>query len=123
MSSTRPAINPALTDWTGPLGLPDFTAFGDDDFSAAFDAALAADLTDVDAVVNQHDVPTIDNTLKKLQLSGKDLDRVSAIFWLRAGAHTNDTIQALERVIAPKMSRHSSLIMMNPLLFARRLAF
>ncbi|PSH66648.1 peptidase M3 [Phyllobacterium brassicacearum] len=119
MSSTKTAINPALTEWTGPLGLPDFTAFSDDDFAAAFDAALASDLADIDAIVNHHEVSTVDNTLKALQLSGKDLDRVSAIFWLRAGAHTNDAIQALERVIAPKMSRHSSSIMMNPLLFSR----
>jgi peptidyl-dipeptidase Dcp len=119
MSSTKPAINTALTEWTGPLGLPDFTAFTDDDFAAAFDAALASDLADIDAIVNDSEVPTIDNTLKALQLSGKQLDHVSAIFWLLAGAHTNDKIQALERVIAPKMSRHSSSIMMNPLLFAR----
>eukprot|EP01132_Coremiostelium_polycephalum_P001663 gene1663-2087_t len=119
MSSQKPAINPALTDWTGPLGLPDFTAFTDDDFAPAFDAALAADLADVDAIINHHEAPTIDNTLKALQLSGEGLNRVSSIFWMRAGANTNDTIQALERVIAPKMSRHYSSIMMNPQLFAR----
>ncbi|SDP37918.1 peptidyl-dipeptidase Dcp Metallo peptidase. MEROPS family M03A [Phyllobacterium sp. YR620] len=119
MSTQKPAFNHALTNWTGPLGLPDFTAFNDDDFAAAFDAALISDLADIDAIVTHPEAPTIDNTLKALQLSGKDLDHVSAIFWLRAGAHTNDTIQALERVIAPKMSRHASSIMMNPHLFAR----
>jgi peptidyl-dipeptidase Dcp len=119
MSTQKTAINPALTDWTGPLGLPDFTAFTDDDFASTFDAALASDLADVEAIVNHHEAPTIENTLKALQLSGQALDRVSSIFWLRAGAHTNDIIQALERVIAPKMSRHYSSIMMDPRLFAR----
>ena len=47
------------------------------------------------------------------------LDRVSSIFWCRAGANTNDTIQALERDISPKMSRHFSAISMNEKLFAR----
>ncbi len=44
---------------------------------------------------------------------------ISSIFWCRAGAHTNDTIQAMEREVAPKMSRHFSAISMNEKLFAR----
>ena len=44
---------------------------------------------------------------------------MSSIFWLRAGAHTNDLIQSIERDIAPKMARHYSAISMNPALFAR----
>ncbi|MGH6859838.1 MAG: M3 family metallopeptidase [Phyllobacterium sp.] len=119
MSPTQPAINTALTEWTGPLGLPDFTAFTDDDFAAVFEAALASDLAEIEAIVAHAEAPTIDNTLKALQVSGKALERVSAIFWMRASAHTNETIQAFERIIAPRMSRHSSLIMMNPQLFAR----
>ncbi|MEL4375574.1 M3 family metallopeptidase [Brucella cytisi] len=117
--SDKTAYNHALTEWNGPLGLPDFTAFKDDDFASAFDAALAADLAEVEAIAKATDKATIDNTLKALQLTGKALDRVSAVFWMRAGAHTNNTIQTLEREIAPKMSRHYSRIMMDPALFAR----
>ncbi len=113
------AFNHALTQWNGPLGLPDFTAFRDEDFGPAFEAALAQDLAEVRAIADDPAAPTIDNTLKALQLSGKALDRVSAIFWMRAGAHSNDAIQSLEREIAPKMSRHYSRVMMDPKLFAR----
>jgi peptidyl-dipeptidase Dcp len=42
-----------------------------------------------------------------------------SLFWNRAGADTNDTIQALEREMAPKLSRHFSLIAMDSRLFAR----
>ena len=63
--------------------------------------------------------PTIENTLAALELAGDPLDRVSSIFWCRAGAHTNDAIQAMEREISPKMSRHFSAISMNERLFAR----
>ncbi|MGQ5233212.1 M3 family metallopeptidase [Brucella abortus] len=117
--SDKPPYNHALSEWNGPLGLPDFTAFKDEDFAPAFDVALAQDLAEVEAIAGQAGEPTIDNTLKALQLTGKALERVSSIFWLRAGAHTNNTIQALEREIAPKMSRHYSRIMMDPALFAR----
>ncbi|MBN9071928.1 MAG: M3 family metallopeptidase [Rhizobiales bacterium] len=112
------AKNP-LTHWTGPLGLPDFTRIGDGDFAPVFDAALAAHEKEIAAIAGNPEPPTIDNTLKALELSGEALERVSSIFWCRAGAHTNDTIQALEREISPKMARHYSAISMNEKLFAR----
>jgi peptidyl-dipeptidase Dcp len=109
----------SLTRWTGPLGLPDFPAIADADFKPVFDAALAAHAAEIAAIAGNPDVPTIENTLQALELSGKPLDRVSAIFWCRAGAHTNKDIQALEREIAPKMSRHFSALHMNAALFQR----
>ncbi|PRD40959.1 peptidase M3 [Phyllobacterium phragmitis] len=119
MSDTKAAVNTALSNWSGPLGLPDFTAFSDDDFGPAFDAALAGDLAEIEAIAAATEKPDIDNTLKALQLTGKALEHVSAIFWLRAGAYTNETIQAMEREIAPKLSRHYSKIMMDSRLFGR----
>ena len=117
-----PAVDLAthpLTHWTGPLGLPDFTKLEDDAFGPVFDAALAAHEAEIAGIAGNAAAPTIDNTLAALELSGKPLDRVSAIFWLRAGAYTNDTIRALEREIAPRMARHFSAISMNADLFAR----
>lgn len=108
-----------LTLWTGPLGLPDFSRIGDGDFGPVFDAALAAHMAQIEAIAANPERPTIDNTLKALELSGQELDRVSSIFWCKAGADTNDTIQALERAISPKMARHFSSISMNEKLFAR----
>ena len=112
------ASNP-LTAWTGPLGLPDFAAVEDSAFAPVFDAALAAHQAEIDAIAGNAEPPTIENTLAALELAGEALGRVSAIFWCKAGAHTNDLIQALERDIAPKMARHYSGIAMNAPLFAR----
>jgi peptidyl-dipeptidase Dcp len=114
-----PANNPALTDWNGLNGLPRFEALNDGDFAPAFDAALARHEEEIDAIAGNPEAPTFDNTIVALELAGDDLSRVSALFWNRAGAHTNDTIQALERDISPKMSRHYSKIGMNAALFLR----
>ena len=108
-----------LTAWQGPLGLPDFSRIGDDDFAPVFDAALKAHEAEIEAISGNKEAPTIDNTLAALELGGEALDRISSIFWCRAGAHTNEAIQALERDISPKMSRHFSAISMNERLFAR----
>ena len=113
------AVNPAVIDWNGPDGLPRFEAVRDSDFAPAFDAALAEHEAEIEAIADNPDAPTFDNTIVALEIAGDSLSRVSSLFWNRAGAHTNDTIQALERDISPKMSRHYSKIGMNADLFGR----
>jgi len=108
-----------MTQWTGPLGLPDFKGLRDEDFGPVFDAALAAHAAEIEAIAGSSAEPTVANTLVALELAGKPLGHVAAVFWLRAGAHTNETIQAEERLIAPKLARHSSAIYQNDALFAR----
>ena len=111
--------NPALVNWNGHHGLPQFDQVRDEDFAPAFDAALAAHETEIDQIANNPDEPSFANTVVALEIAGDELSRVSALFWNKAGAHTNDRIQTLEREIAPRMSRHYSKIGMNAALFAR----
>jgi len=111
--------NHPLTQWTGPFGLPDFSRIKDEDFAGVFDEALKSHEAEIESIASNPESPTIENTLAALELGGDPLERVSSIFWCRAGAHTNDSIQALEREIAPKMARHFSAISMNDRLFKR----
>ncbi|WLR92268.1 M3 family metallopeptidase [Shinella zoogloeoides] len=117
MTETR--IDPALIEWTGLNGLPRFDLVKDEAFAASFDAALAAHEAEIDAIANNPEPATFENTIVALEIAGDELSRVSALFWSRAGANTNDTIQALERDVAPKMSRHYSKIGTNAALFQR----
>ena len=117
MTETR--IDPALVEWTGLNGLPRFDLVKDGAFADAFAAALVAHEAEIDAIAGNPEPATFDNTVVALEIAGDELSRVSALFWSRAGANTNDTIQALERDIAPKMSRHYSKIGTNAALFAR----
>jgi len=116
--TSAPAPSP-LVDWNGPMGLPDFARIADDAFEAAFDAGFAAHAAEIEAIVADPAAPTVENTLRPLELAGEPLSRVSAIFWCKAGADTNDAIQALERSVSPRMARHYSAIGMNERLFAR----
>ncbi|OAP38903.1 peptidase M3 [Sinorhizobium glycinis] len=112
-------LNPALVNWTGHEGLPRFEAMNDEDFAPAFEAVFASHEAEIDAIANNPEPPSFENTVVALEIAGDELSRVSALFWTKAGAHTNETIQALERDIAPKMSRHYSRIGTNPALFSR----
>jgi peptidyl-dipeptidase Dcp len=116
---TETHIDPALVEWTGLNGLPRFDRVRDEAFAASFDAALAAHEAEIDAIAGNPEAATFENTVVALEIAGDPLSRVSALFWSRAGANTNDLIQALERDIAPKMSRHYSKIGTNAALFQR----
>ena len=113
------AVNPEITAWSGPLGLPAFDAISDADLEAAFSQALPAHLAEVEAIAGNPDAPTFDNTVVAMELAGALYERVSGIFWNLSGADTNDARQALERKLAPELSRHHSAIVMNADLFAR----
>ena len=103
-----------IFDWTGPLGLPEFARI-----APAFETALAEHDADIQAIATNAEAPSFSNTVEALELAGDKLSKVSSLFWNRAGTDTNDVIQALERDIAPRMSRHYSKIAMNRELFER----
>ncbi|RCL02023.1 MAG: peptidyl-dipeptidase Dcp [Candidatus Tokpelaia sp. JSC189] len=109
----------ALEEWDGLFGLPDFSAFDDNDFAPAFETALKAAEAEIEALVALPDAPTVENFLIPYELSGKTLDRVCAVFFMRTGAHSNEKIHGLERDFAQKLSRFSSWLLTDERLFAK----
>ena len=70
MSASAPTasdVNPAILDWQGPMGLPDFGSIDDADFEVAFAAALPAHLADIDAIANNPEPPSFENTIVALE--------------------------------------------------------
>ena len=88
-------------DWKGVHGLPVFSNLDDDAFRPAFEVAMAEHNREIEAIAGNHDTPDFANTIDALELCGLKLSRVSALFWNRAGADTNETIRSLEREMAP----------------------
>ena len=80
--------NPLLSDWTGPFGLPPLPAIKPEHFRPAFDRALAAHRAEIDAISADPAAASFGNTIEALEKSGRDLDRVSNVFFVLAGADT-----------------------------------
>ncbi|WP_188052354.1 M3 family metallopeptidase [Aureimonas fodinaquatilis] len=108
-----------LFDFNGIGDLPDFEAISPEHFEPAFTAAMSSQLQEIAAIANNSDAPDFENTVGAMERSGQALRRVSATFHALAGAHTNDALQAVEREISPRLSRHWSAISLNAPLFAR----
>ena len=111
--------NPLLTDWSTPFGLPPFDVISGDDFAPAVDAALETARANMDAIAQNADAPTFENTIVAMELADADLSRVLGAFYALAGADSNPAREALQREFAPKLSAYGSWVTGNSALFAR----
>ncbi|HLU88022.1 MAG TPA: M3 family metallopeptidase, partial [Taishania sp.] len=74
---------------------------------------------EIDAIINQDEAPTFENTIEQLAYAGMHLDRISSIFFNLHSAETNDELEKIAQVIAPKLAAFSNDINLNTDLFKR----
>src|SRR5262245_37590879 len=111
--------NPLSGDWSGPFGVGPFDRVESQHFLPAFARAFAAHEAEVAAIAADAAEPTFANTIEALDKAGDALTRVSSVFYVLAGAHTNDAIQEIERELAPQEAKHWNRILMDEALFGR----
>jgi peptidyl-dipeptidase Dcp len=113
------ASNPLAELSALPYRLPRFDAIKDSDFEPAFEAGMAEQRAQVDAIARDPQPPDFENTLVALERSGGMLDRVSKVFFNLDASNTDPQIQAVRQKMAPKLAAHRDAIFLNPDLFAR----
>ena len=111
--------NPFFSESPLPLHYPQFDKIKDSDFAPAFDAGMAEQLKEVDAIANNPEAPTFQNTIVALEKSGQVLDRATTVFFALVGADTNDARNKLRADYSTKFAAHGDAINLNPKLFAR----
>ncbi len=119
VSPAKPADNPLLSESALPYQLPPFDKIKNEHFTPAFTEALAEQLNEMDAIANDPEPASFENTLVPMERSGQKLTRVNNIFGNLAGAHTNPELQKIETAMAPKLAAHQDAIYLNGKLFAR----
>lgn len=102
-----------------PHGLPRFADIADEDYAPALDGAMAEQLETIRAITENPVPATFDNTMVPLERSGVRLTRVLRVFWNKAGADSNPTIDALRAEYAPRLAAHSDAILLDAALWAR----
>ncbi len=113
------SANPLLDAWKTPFEAPPFDKITPADYRPAFDATLERHRAEIAAIASSTEEPTFQNVIEAMEDSGRALDRVSSTFFNLSGAHTNDELEAIERDMAPILSRHDSEIYLNDNLFQR----
>jgi peptidyl-dipeptidase Dcp len=111
--------NPLLAPWTAPHGLPPFAAIRPEHFAPAFEVAMRAHRVELDAIAAQPEAPSFDNTVARLDASGRLLARLDGTFHNLCASHTSDALQAVQRELAQPMAAHQNALYLHAGLFAR----
>ncbi|RNF33348.1 M3 family metallopeptidase [Paracoccus methylarcula] len=112
-------MNPELTRWTGPEGLPRFDLINDEDFAPAFEAELTRAEAAMEKIAANPEPADFSNTIAALETAEEGLSRVLAVFYTLAGVDSNPAREALQRDFAPKLAAYNSRTSMDPRLYAR----
>ena len=72
---------------------------------------------EIEAIVNNPEEPTFENTIVALDEQGALLRKVQIVFGGQNSVNTNDEMQALSREMSPLLSKYSDDINLNPKLF------
>ncbi len=111
--------NPLINQGQTPYGTPEFSKIKLEHYKPAFDYALAEARKEVDAIVNNTEEPTFENTIVAMERSGELLNHVSTIFFVLNGNETSDEMQALAIEIQPDLVAFSNDVNLNPQLWER----
>jgi peptidyl-dipeptidase Dcp len=118
--TTSPAeSNPFFAESPLYMSYPQFDKIENSHFVPAFERGMEEHLAEIEAIANQAEAPTLDNTLIPMERSGQTLNRVATVFFSLTAANTNDEMETIRSDMAPKLSAHKDQILLNSKLFAR----
>jgi peptidyl-dipeptidase Dcp len=111
--------NPFAQRSTLEYELPPFALIKEEHYLPAFYEGCAAQLLEVQAILDAPGAATFENTIVALEKSGQYLMRMLLVFYNKSSSDTNDALDAIEEEIAPKLAAHQDSINLNPALFKR----
>ncbi len=90
-----------------------------EDYFPAFQEGITLAKAEIDAIVNNPEAPTFENTVVAMDFSGDILDRLSSIFFNLNSAETSDEMQKIAQEVSPLLSEFGNDITLNAALFAK----
>ena len=109
-----------LKPWTGPYGgVPPWDLVRPDEFVEAFETVIQQTQEKIQAIAENPDAPTFENTILAIKNANEPMDRLDSIFGVYSSNLNLGPVGDIERVIAPKLSAHSDWVYQNEKLFQR----
>lgn len=111
--------NPLLQEPTAQYGIIDYAAITPAHFREAMQLGMEQQKSEIEAIVNNPDAPTFQNTVAALDASGHLLNQASLIFFDLSDSNSTPELEELQTEMSPLLSAHTDDIYMNQALFAR----
>ncbi|MDE6391052.1 MAG: peptidase M3, partial [Duncaniella sp.] len=117
------AQNPFFGEFTStPHGTPPFDRITTADYEPAVDRGIELGLKEIEAIANNPEPATFENTIVAMDRAGRDLDRVLNVFYPLLSSLSDDSMMELSMKLSPKLSEYSTAISLNEPLWKRILA-
>jgi peptidyl-dipeptidase Dcp len=113
------ASNPLLQPSPLQFQAPQFDQIRVEHFAPAFEAGMAEQLAELQAIKECPEEPTFENTVQALELSGRLFTRVTTTFFNLCSANTSPEMQKLEQEFAPRFAAHRDAIFLDSVLYER----
>ncbi len=111
--------NPFFSQWGTPYEIPDFGKIKPEHYMPAFEEGMKQQVAEIDAIVNNPDAPTFENTIEAYEYSGQLLNTVNGVFFNLSECENSDEMEAIAEEVTPKLSAHGDNIALNAKLFQR----
>ncbi len=111
--------NPFFEEFNTLHGTPPFSKINNSHWLEAIERGMALEDKEIDEIASQESVPTFENTTVPLAYSGKDLSRVTDIFFPFQSACCDDELMEIADAVIPKLNAHSLNIVLNEKLWER----
>ena len=111
--------NPLLAESSLPFGVPDFSKIQNADFMPAFEAAIQQTRDNIQAIVDNQDSATFQNTILPYEDSNRLLTHVSSVFFALTEANKSDELSEIEKKVQPLLTALRNDISFNTSLFER----
>lgn len=111
--------NPLVEEWNTPYQTPPFSEIEYAHYEPAIDYAIELNRAEIEAIINNPEAPTFENTIVAMNNSGELLGRISGVFFVLNNCVTSPEMQQIALNITPKLTELSNDISLNPALFER----
>jgi len=119
VTDKKAEVNPLLSKFDTKFNVPPFDKIQTEHYLPAFEEAIKHHETEIEAIVNNTEKPTFENTIAAVDRSGFLLSEVRSIFDNMNSANTNKEIQKTAKIVSPMLSKHNDNIKLNEKLFAK----
>ena len=111
--------NPLFNEFDTPYGIAPFSEITIDHYREGMLRGMEEQKAEIEAIVNNPEAPTFENTIVALDQCGELLRKVRGTFSPLSSSNSTEEIRALQKEMSPISSAHSDDINLNPALFAR----
>lgn len=111
--------NSLMKQSTLPFNAPDFSRIKENDYLPAIRAAIAEQRAEIKKITDNKQKPTFVNTILAYERSGKNLERISNIYYALVSADKTPAIEKAQGEIVPLMTDFENEIQFNQKFFQR----